>query len=338
MINFNGLKNACIELFKRTGISIEIHDNNSTVVYKSNIKQEITLSDNCTSIVPRSNKYLVIYALSADGSSPGDMVMQLISAYIEPFLANDNAYGIFGDFIYGKISEDIFEQLLDSYNISNNITYRLYLIRCTPQQTDGVLYVAREISDTTKGDILFKLNNENIILIKECEFELSTEEAEELADALVQSISIETDSGIVSISASRVYTSLTHIKKAYGCAADAMRLGSVCSAGKNVYISEKLSVEFFLDMLPENILREFLALHSGQTISEAWDDKMVETVQSLFDNNLNMSVTARELYTHRNTLVYRLDKIKKISGFDLKTFDDAVMFKILMTADKLINK
>ena len=65
---------------------------------------------------------------------------------------------------------------------------------------------------------------------------------------------------------------------------------------------------------------------------------MVETVQSLFDNNLNMSVTARELYTHRNTLVYRLDKIKKISGFDLKTFDDAVMFKILMTADKLINK
>ena len=91
-------------------------------------------------------------------------------------------------------------------------------------------------------------------------------------------------------------------------------------------------------MLPENILREFLALHSGQTISEAWDDKMIETVQSLFDNNLNMSVTARELYTHRNTLVYRLDKIKKISGFDLKTFDDAVMFKILMTADKLINK
>ena len=61
-------------------------------------------------------------------------------------------------------------------------------------------------------------------------------------------------------------------------------------------------------------------------------------MQALFENNLNLSVTARELYTHRNTLVYRLDKIKKISGLDLKMFDDAVMFKILMTADKLINK
>ena len=60
MINFNGLENACTELFKRTGISIEIQDNNSTVVYKSNVRQEITLSDNCASTVPRSNKNLAV--------------------------------------------------------------------------------------------------------------------------------------------------------------------------------------------------------------------------------------------------------------------------------------
>lgn len=338
MINTDGLKNACTELFKRTGVYIEIRDSESELIYRSSDRKNIISAKNHNSIIPRSNKNVTIYALAMDGSCPDDLSMQLISAYVEPFLSNDDIYGIFPDFIYGKMSEDIFEQRLSANNISKNITYRLYIVRCTPEQTEDVFYIVKEISDLSKGDILFKLNDENIILIKECATELSADEAGELASALAQTISLEAGVGKVSIAASRVYKSLLQVKKAYAGASDAMRLGNICCVEKNVFVAEKLRIEVFLDMLPESILRDFLALHSGQTISEAWDDKMIETVQALFDNNLNLSVTARELYTHRNTLVYRLDKIKKISGFDLKVFEDAVMFKILMTADMLVNK
>ena len=338
MIDLNGLKNASAELFKRTGIFIEVRDSNSSVIYRSNEKQNMTSEGKFATTVPRSNKNLVIYAIANDGSIPSETVMQLISAYVEPFLSNTDYCSVFRDFIYGKITSDIFEQLLSSCGIQKNITYRLYLIRCTSRQTDDVLYITEGISDAAKGDILFALNSENVILIKECASEMSADEANELADALQQSISFEAQGTGVTIAASQVFESLSQVKKAYSSASDTMRLGSICSAGKKVYIAEKLRIEVFLDMLPKNTLREFLAMHSGQTISEAWDDKMIETVQALFENNLNLSVTARELYTHRNTLVYRLDKIKKISGLDLKMFDDAVMFKILMTADKLINK
>lgn len=338
MINLDGLKNACNDLFKRTGIFIEIRDANSSVIYTSNEKKNIISAKNRNSIIPRSNKNVTIYAMARNGTAPDDLSMQLISAYIEPFLASEDANGIFTDFIYGKISDDIFAQRLITYNIPKTVTYRLYIIRCTPEKTEAVFYIAKEISDMSKGDILFKLNDENIILIKECASELSADEAGELASALVQTISMETGSGAISIAASRVYDSLSQVKKAYACASDTMRLGLICSTGKNVFVAEKLRIEVFLDMLPESVLREFLALNLGQTISDVLDDKMIEIAQAVFDNNLNLSVTARELYIHRNTLVYRLEKIKKVSGFDVRTFEDAVMFKILMTADMLLNK
>lgn len=337
MIDIHGLNDACAELHKRLAINIEIQDTNETVVFKSS-KKNISSENKCSVITPRTNKNYLLYAISNSDTVLDNTAMQLISAYIEPYLSVKNPTDLFRDFIYGKISSDIFSQLLASYSLKNDITFRLYLIRCNESQSSDVYYIIEEMADSTAGDILFKLNDENIILLKECSNELSAEEADELANALQQSISFEIPGNNITISISEIYTSICQIKKAYESAENTLRLGSICTTGKNIFIAEKLRIETFLDMLPLNILREFLALYSGDTISEAWDDKMIDTVQALFDNNLNLSVTARKLYTHRNTLAYRLEKIKKISGFDLKSFDDAVMFKILMAADKLLEK
>ncbi len=338
MTDLNGLKSACDELHKRTGLYIEVRDINSQVICRTTKPQKMDVSSGLSSITPKANKNFTIYALSKSGEAPDETALQLVCAYVEPFFSAKDPSEIFRDYIYGKITEDIFSQLLSSYHIDHKLTYRLYLIRCSAKQSDDVFYITEEMADTGNNDIIFMLNNENIILIKECSAEDSPEEANELADALMQSISFESPSSLLTISVSNICNTLKQLNSAYVCASNVMRIGNICTAGKKVYIAEKLRLEMFLDMLPQNVLREFLAINSGQIISEAWDDKMIETVQSLFDNNLNLSVTARELYTHRNTLVYRLDKIKKISGFDLKAFDDAVMFKILMTADKLIEK
>ncbi len=336
MTDLNGLKSACDELHKRTGLYIEVRDVNNQIICRTTKPQKMDVSSGLSSITPKANKSFTIHALSKSGEAPDDTAMQLVCAYIEPYLSARDPSDIFRSFIYGNITSDIFNQLLSTYHIKHELTYRLYLIRCTARQSKEVFYITEQMADTSDGDIIFTLNNENIILIKECSGEVSPEEANELADALLQSISFETAGSALTISASNIFDSLKELNNAYLSASNTMRIGSICTAGKKVYIAEKLRLELFLDMLPQNVLREFLAMHSGQTISEAWDDKMIETVQSLFDNNLNLSVTARELYTHRNTLVYRLDKIKKISGLDLKAFDDAVIFKILMTADKLI--
>jgi carbohydrate diacid regulator len=68
----------------------------------------------------------------------------------------------------------------------------------------------------------------------------------------------------------------------------------------------------------------------GDTIPEELDDEMITTVQKFFDNNLNVSETSRQLYVHRNTLVYRIEKLHQVTGLDVRTFDDAMTFKIAM--------
>ncbi len=335
MIDLNGLKKVCSELNKRLGIHIRLCDSSNKLIYHTSnyMPDDAKMSV----IIPKTNKNYSIYAYSDNNAELDNNIMQIISVCLEPHLSNKTHSDVFRDYIYNKISSDIFVQMLTSLNIKPELTYRLYLVSCDYKQMTEVTYIVKELIDTDTGDMLISLSNEHLLLIKECSNEASPEEASDLAAALVQSINMEISGKNITVSVSEIFESLINIISAYKSASDALRLGLICSPNKNTFIAEKLRLEFFLDMLPQTVLREFLALHSRELISEAWDDKMVETVQSLFDNNLNLSVTSRELYTHRNTLVYRLDKIKKISGLDLKFFDDAVIFKILMVADKLIN-
>lgn len=337
MINIQELTNSCIKLHKRTGISIEIHDSSTGIIVQCPEKCNLSENKESMSIHPRNSKDYILYALDKNGERINDTALQLISVYFEPIFSEKKSEELFRDIIYGKISEDIYTQHLHTAGICTDIYYRTYILRCNGDQNNDILYIIKEILDFPSGDNAFFLNSENMLIIKECSNEQSAEDAAELANALLQSISMEIASSDIQIGVSKIYNSLTEISNAYKSASDALRVGCICAPNRKVHIADKLHIELFLDMLPKNTLYEFLSQHSNETISEAWDDKMIDTVQALFDNNLNMSIAARELYTHRNTLIYRLDKIKKISGLDLKSFDDAVIFKILMAADNLVN-
>lgn len=339
MINLTELKKACSELQMRTGISIEVCDPDLSVIFKCGKKNPLSNGDSPASVInPRTDKKYTIYAVSRDDEPLDEATLQLVSICLEPFFTTRSFADIFRDLVYSKIDKDIFCQLLSANGINAELMYRLYLIRCDEKQLRDIMYVTKEIIDTSSGDMLFSLNKENIILIKESSDEVSSDDADELASALLQSISLEAPGNSTFVAVSNVFNSLKDIDVAYKSASDALRVGSVCAGTENVFLAEKLRVELFLDMLPQSVLREFLAINSGKIISEAWGEKLIETVRTLFANDLNLSVAARELYINRNTLVYRLDKIKKISGLNLKSFDDAVMFKILMIIDKLVNE
>ena len=70
---------------------------------------------------------------------------------------------------------------------------------------------------------------------------------------------------------------------------------------------------------------------------ESLDQETLSTIQKFFENNLNVSETSRKLFVHRNTLVYRLDKIRRLTGLDLKEFDDAIVFKVALMVVKYLN-
>lgn len=334
MMDLDSIKNACIELNKRTGISIELLDSVQNVLISVMSKGSSKNNETIT-VTPRTDKRFSVKLYFGDKSSLSDTAIQLVSLYLEPFFVSRPIGDILSDMICDNITQDTFIRHLNESHIEPQLTYRLYMLKCAKEHINEILNITNEISDPNSHDILFALNNETAILIKECDDEISPDDAQDLAQALYQSISLEIVGNNMSIAVSGIYTSLLEINKAYTSASNALRIGTVCNFGKNIFISEKLRIEELLDSLPNDILKNIIDMYPIDEISHAWDDRMTETIQSVFDNNLNLSVAARELYTHRNTLVYRLEKIKKISGFDLRSFDDAVMLKIIMTADKL---
>lgn len=333
-MELDSIKNACTELNKRTGISIELLDSSQNVLVsvmsKGNLKDKEVVT-----VTPRADKRFSIRLFFGEKSNCTDTSIQLVSLYLEQFFVNRPIGDILSDMICDNISQDTFVRHLSEAHIEPRMTYRLYLIKCTKEHINEIFEITKEILDSNSNDLIFRLDGESLIFIKEFDEEISPEDAQELAQALYQSISLEIAGNVMSIAVSGIYTSLLNIKKAYASAANALRIGNACNFGKNIFLSEKLRIEELLDSLPDEVLKGMLDTYPINEISQAWDDRMIETIQSVFDNNLNLSVAARELYTHRNTLVYRLEKIKKISGFDLRSFDDAVMLKIIMTADKL---
>jgi carbohydrate diacid regulator len=99
---------------------------------------------------------------------------------------------------------------------------------------------------------------------------------------------------------------------------------------KAVTAYNTLGIGRLIYQLPVNLCRMFINEIFGDTIPEELDDEMLTTVQKFFDNNLNVSETSRQLYVHRNTLVYRIEKLHQATGLDVRKFDDALTFKIAL--------
>ena len=118
------------------------------------------------------------------------------------------------------------------------------------------------------------------------------------------------------------------IAKSYRDAMLALRVGKIFE--KNCYISKynQLGIGRLIYQLPSTLCKMFIEEVFPNEAYKSLDEDTLETIDCFFENNLNGSETSRELFVHRNTLVYRLDKVKKNTGLDLRSFDDAVLFKI----------
>ena len=101
-----------------------------------------------------------------------------------------------------------------------------------------------------------------------------------------------------------------------------------------VFVYRKLLIERFLADVPKEMGQRYNAMLFNRKTARLFNDEMIHTIEKFFENSLNLSETARQLYIHRNTLVYRLDKVQRVIGLDLRAFDDAVTFKMMMLLGK----
>ena len=116
----------------------------------------------------------------------------------------------------------------------------------------------------------------------------------------------------------------------------AMEVGKVFDTEQSIISYDHLGIARLIYQLPTTLCEMFLQEVFKKNPIDALDQETLFTIYKFFENNLNVSETARKLFVHRNTLVYRLEKIKKLTGLDLREFDDAITFKVALMVKKYL--
>ena len=127
-----------------------------------------------------------------------------------------------------------------------------------------------------------------------------------------------------------VVSELKDVSKSYKEAKLALDVGKIFYAEKNVVAYSTLGIGRLIYQLPINLCKIFIEEIFGDNVPDDLDEETLNTINKFFENNLNVSETSRQLFVHRNTLVYRIEKLEKSTGLDLRNFDDALTFKIAL--------
>jgi len=173
------------------------------------------------------------------------------------------------------------------------------------------------------------VDEKNIILIKAVERDASPESLDLIANTIVDMMNSEAMLK-VRVSYGTVVQELREVSKSYKEATMAMDVGRIFYAEKNVIAYSTLGIGRLIYQLPVNLCRIFIEEIFGGNQVYDLDEETLTTINKFFENNLNVSETSRQLFIHRNTLVYRIEKLQKATGLDIRTFEDAMTFKIAM--------
>lgn len=181
-----------------------------------------------------------------------------------------------------------------------------------------------------RQDLLFLEDEKHLVLIKAYEKGVSAERAEEdvlsAMDTMLSELMIKTRVGY-----STPKETLAELMDAKREAALALRIAGIFQEQREVVAYSKLGIARLIYELPKDLCELFLHEVFGEKLPDQdIDEEMQVTIRLFFENNLNISETARQLYLHRNTLVYRLERFEKIVGLDIRRFDDAMTFQIAM--------
>ena len=185
-------------------------------------------------------------------------------------------------------------------------------------------------------DYVISVGEHDIVLVKDIKPETESKEIEKIATNIADTLSTEFYTK-VSIGISSTVDNIKDLARAYKEAQVALDVGKVFETEKNIISYENLGIGRLIYQLPTTLCEMFLQEVFKKGNLESLDRETLMTIQCFFENNLNVSETSRKLFVHRNTLVYRLEKIRKLTGLDLREFEHAITFKVALMVRKYLD-
>ena len=222
-------------------------------------------------------------------------------------------------------------------HISFNVSRTVFLIKVDKAKDIQSHEVVLGLFPNKVKDFVIELDEENTVLIKELKAADDYNEVDRTAKAIIDTLNTELMVK-AQIGIGSAVNNVRDIGRSFKEAQTALQIGSIFESDKAIVNYNNLGIGRLIYQLPTTLCKLFLKEVFKEGSLESLDRETLLTIQKFFENNLNVSETSRQLYVHRNTLVYRLDKIQKITGLDLRIFDDAITFKVSMLVKKYLDK
>ena len=232
----------------------------------------------------------------------------------------------------GDVEGAEFESLAAEHQIpmvKNRVVLYFYF---QEMEVESALQLFGDAMDAEE-DMITEVGHHSVAMLKAVEEDADFAEIEEYANAFESSLLTETGTTVF-IGISDPRKELTGIPEAFAEARSAINVGRMYHANRHVFVYRNLLLERFLSDVSPELGVSYNARIFNRKTARLFNDEMIHTIETFFDNSLNLSETARKLYIHRNTLVFRLEKVQHAIGLDLRNFDDAVTFKMMMLLGK----
>jgi len=267
--------------------------------------------------------------ISVIGSMARYQLETLLVAYKERFDKDNFFKSLLMD---NMLMIDIFDRAR-KLHIEVEAYRAVMIIELRDRKRNDMIETVRNVFAGSSDDFVTALNKKDIIAIKRVDGPEAYDQLDAAAKKIQNSVRRDVDED-VRISYGSIVADLKEISKSYKEARMSLDVSHIFFEGRSINPYNKLGIGRLVYQLPLPLCKLFIKEIFGEMSLEDMDKETIVTINKFFENSLNVSETSRQLYIHRNTLVYRLDKIQKTTGLDLRVFEDAITFKIALMVSK----
>lgn len=229
--------------------------------------------------------------------------------------------------------------LVDIYNrakklhIETDVRRVVFIIETKNEKDTNALETVRSLFSGKTKDFITAVDEKNIILVKELKPNETYDDMTRTAKVILDMLNTEAMTK-AHVAFGTIINEIKDVSRSYKEAKMALDVGKIFYSGRNVVAYSNLGIGRLIYQLPMPLCKMFIREIFDGKSPDDFDEETLTTINKFFENSLNVSETSRQLYIHRNTLVYRLDKLQKSTGLDLRIFEDAITFKIALMVVK----
>ncbi len=263
-----------------------------------------------------------------DNQNDTPETLRRLTRLLHRYTGDQNKGFFFKELISGELGEDEMIRRGRRLRLKEDAPWLLLYISFRTSYDTEVISVLSSLY-ASAGDHMVEEDGEHLVVLRQLRSPISDSDlaaaARQVRDVIESELMMSVD-----VSYDSCCSDYKHLHETFHRAKAAMEIGRMFSSGSSIYGYHDMGLGKLIYTLPEEVCREFIADHMGDFDPRNIDSETKHTIEVFFDSGLSIAETARELFVHRNTLVYRLEKLEKQTGLDIRSFRDAVILEIAL--------